>query len=175
MKKYVAFLRAINVGGTKVIKMEDLKRMFESFGLANVQTYIQSGNVIFESNDSDSAFLETKIESQLEKRLGYKVEIFLRTMRELSSIAKQTHFKVQEDETLHIVFLREKPDKKAEQTLMTFKSDADDFAVIGREVYNLRRNRERSVFSNNFIEKIFKIPGTTRNITTIHKILEKFK
>ena len=63
MHKYVAFLRAINVGGHAIIKMEDLKQMFESFGLAKVQTYIESGNVIFESNEDDTALLESQIES----------------------------------------------------------------------------------------------------------------
>lgn len=75
MEKYIAFLRAINVGGTKIIKMEDLKKHFESFGCVNVQTYINSGNVIFETKES--AGLEAKIEKQLEKALGYKVETFL--------------------------------------------------------------------------------------------------
>ncbi len=75
MEKYIAFLWSINVGGTKIIKMEDLKKYFESFGCVNVQTYINSGNVIFETKES--AGLEAKIEKQLEKALGYKVETFL--------------------------------------------------------------------------------------------------
>jgi uncharacterized protein (DUF1697 family) len=59
------------------------------------------------------------------------------------------------------------------QTLMTLKSDADDFAVKGRQVYNLRRDRDKSVFSHNFIEKILKTTATTRNLTTIKKIADK--
>ncbi len=78
MTTYVAFLRAINVGGHSIIKMTDLKQMFESFGLENVQTYIQSGNVIFESEETDTASLEKQIEEQVEKATGYKT----RTLRE---------------------------------------------------------------------------------------------
>ena len=94
-------------------------------------------------------------------------------MEELDKIAKQNHFKPQENETLHVVFLREKPEKSWIETLKQYNSVADEFAVIGREVYNLRHDRDRSIFSNNFIEKIFS-KATTRNMTTIRKILEKY-
>lgn len=174
MKKYIAFLRAINVGGAKIIKMEDLKKMFESFGCLNVQTYIQSGNVIFEAKES--AGLEAKIEAQLEKALGYKVETFLRTMDEAAKIASRPAFEPKDGETLHIVFLRKSRGvkKESEQNLLSFKSEADDFAMRGSEVYNLRRDRDKSVFSNQFIEKILNAEGTTRNLTTLRKIVEKY-
>ncbi len=173
MKKHIAFLRAINVGGTKIIKMEDLRRMFESFGCINTQTYIQSGNVIFEAKES--ATLEEKIEKHLEATLGYKVETFLRTMDAVTQIARKPAFEPQGDETLHVVFLRnrQRVDKKSEQNLLSLRSEADDFIIQGSEVYNLRRDREKSIFSNNFIEKTLKVEGTTRNITTLRKIAEK--
>jgi uncharacterized protein (DUF1697 family) len=174
MNKYIAFLRAINVGGTSIIKMDDLRKMFESFGLVNVQTYIQSGNAIFESDEKDASALEGRIEHQLEKSLGKKTQLFVRTMREVETIAKQPPFHPKENETLHIVFLRSKPNKKSEQALMSFKSTADDFIVKGRDVYNLRRDKDASVFSNNFIEKTLGVSGTTRNLTTIQKIVEKY-
>jgi len=174
MVKYVAFLRAINVGGTRVIKMENLRRILESFGLDNVQTYIQSGNVIFESEESDASTLERQIERQLEEALGYKVQLFVRTMRETASIAEKPPFNPKADEVLHIVFLREAPKKKPGQDLMSLKSKADDFLIKGREAYNLRRDREKSVFSNQFIEKVLGVSGTTRNLTTIRRIVEKY-
>ena len=175
MQKYVAFLRAINVGGTKIIKMDDLKRMFTSFGLANVQTYIATGNIIFETKAA--ANLEAKLESQLETALGYKVEIFLRTMQEVTQIASHPPFTPQAAETLHVVFLRKSQgvDKKSEQDLLSLKSEADDYAVNGSEVYNLRRDKDASIFSNNLIEKLLKAPATTRNWNTICKIAEKYK
>ncbi|MEP6896801.1 MAG: DUF1697 domain-containing protein [Chloroflexota bacterium] len=172
MTKYIAFLRAINVGGTKIIKMDDLRKMFESFGFDNVQTYIQSGNVIFESKDTPN--LEAKLEDQLALALGYRVEIFLRTMDEISKIVKQTRFEPKEADTLHIVFLRGKPAKSLADKLKQYNSAADEFAVNGREVYNLRHDRDKSVFSNSFVEKIFGT-ATTRNITTLRKIFEKYR
>ena len=175
MTKYVAFLRAINVGGHTIIKMTDLKQIFESLGLGNVQTYIQSGNVIFESGEADTASLEKQIENQVEQATGYKTKLFVRTIREVQAIANKNPFTAKADETAYVGFLTEKPDKKHQETLLTFRSDADDFAIKGREVYCLRRDQAKSVFSNNFIEKILKLPGTTRNMTVIKKIAEKYK
>lgn len=174
MSRYVAFLRAINVGGHKIIKMDDLKKIFQSFGLENVQTFIQSGNIIFESKATKTSSLERKIESQLEKALDYKVEIFLRTIQEVTAIASKSPFKPKEGENVHIVFLNEKPDNTMKQALMAFRSEADDFSLKGREVYNLRRKRDQSVFSNMFMEKTLKVPATSRNLTTIQKIAEKY-
>jgi uncharacterized protein (DUF1697 family) len=175
MTKSVAFLRAINVGGHTIIKMTDLKQIFEACGLENVQTYIQSGNVIFESGEKDTASLEKQIEDQVEKATGYKSWLVLRTIREVRDIAGKSPFTAEGQETVHVTFLKEKPDKKQQESLLTFKSDADDFAVKGLQVYNLRYDREESIFSNNFIEKILKMPGTTRNMTVLKKIAEKYK
>ena len=174
MKKYAAFLRAINVGGNTIIKMTDLKQMFESCGLENVQSYIQTGNVIFESQESDIAVLTEQIERQLEKATGKRIQLFVRTMREVASIVNGCPFDPKEGETVHVVILKEKPKKKSELALMSLCSKADDYAVKGREVYNLRHDRERSVFSNNLIEKVLGMPATTRNLKTIGKLSEKY-
>jgi len=172
--KYVAFLRAINVGGHAIIKMSDLKKMFEAAGLENVQTYIQSGNVIFEAEEVGGRSLAERIERQLEKAAEYKIELFVRTMPEVQSIAQKSPFKVKDGETVYVTFLNTKPDKKSQQALLDLNSDADEFAFRGSEVHTLRRDREKSVFSNNFLEKILKMPATSRNLTTIRKIVEKY-
>jgi len=171
--KLFAFLRAINVGGHAIIKMTDLKKMFESAGLQNVQTYIQSGNVIFESGEDEEA-LTKRIERQLEKAAEYKIHVFVRTMQEVQSIAEKAPFTPQADEIAYVTFLGKKPDRKNQQALLSFKSEADDFAFKGRELFNLRRDREKSIFSGNFVEKILKMPSTTRNLNTISKIVAKY-
>jgi uncharacterized protein (DUF1697 family) len=172
--KYVAFLRAINVGGHAIIKMADLRKMFEAAGLQNVQTYIQSGNVIFESEEVAGESLAKQIERQLEKAAEYKIELFVRTMREVQSIAEKSPFEAKDGEMIYVTFLNKKPETKRQQALLELRSDADDFAFRGREVYSLRRDREKSVFSNNLLEKMFKVPATTRNLTTIMRIAEKY-
>jgi uncharacterized protein (DUF1697 family) len=172
--KYIAFLRGINVGGHAIVKMADLKQMFEFLGLENVQTYIQSGNVIFESEENADS-LAKRIERQLEKAMGHQIRLFVRTIRQVRAIADKSPFTAKAGETVHVTFLTEKPDTKRQQALLSLKSDADDFAVKGREIYNLRRDREKSVFSNTLIEKTLKLPATTRNLTVIRKIAEKYK
>jgi uncharacterized protein (DUF1697 family) len=173
MTRYVAFLRAINVGGNTILKMADLKRMLESLGLENVQTFIQSGNVIFDSVESAGS-LEAGIESQLAKALGSRVQVFVRTMKQVKAIADKSPFAAKGEETVHVVFIKEKPGKERTQALDALKSESDDFAVKGTEVYNLRRDRQKSVFSNNLIERTLETPATTRNMTVIRKIAEKY-
>ena len=174
MKKYIAFLRAINVGGTTIIKMSDLKLMFESFGLENVETYIQTGNVIFDSDVSRKSVLEKQLENQLAEAFGKRIRLFVRTHREVAAMVAACPFTPREGETVYVAILDQTPDKNAINTLLSFRSKADDFAVIGKEVYNLRHDRDASVFSNNFIEKTLGVAGTTRNLTTIKKLAEKY-
>jgi uncharacterized protein (DUF1697 family) len=175
MTKYVTFLRAINVGGNAILKMTDLKRMFESAGLENVQTYIQSGNVVFETEEKDSDALEKRIASQLEGAAGYKIHLFVRTMRELASIVSKGPFEAKDGETAYVAFLNQKPDAKGRQALLALKNEADDFAIKGREVYHLRRDREKSVLAKTSIEKVLKLPATVRNVTTLQKMVDKYK
>jgi uncharacterized protein (DUF1697 family) len=174
MPKYVAFLRAINVGGNAIIKMTDLKRMFESAGLENVQTYIQSGNVIFETGEDIDA-VKKRIERQLEGAAGYKIHFFVRTMRELQSIVSKSPFTAKANEMVYVAFLDQKPDPKSQQALLDLKNEADDFAVKGREAYHLRRDREKSALAKTSIEKILKSPATLRNMTTLAKMVDKYK
>ena len=174
MPKYIAFLRAVNVGGTTLIKMTDLKKMFESFGLDNVQTYIQTGNVIFQSPEKNSSVLEEQIERQLEKAVGKRIPLFVRTIRDVQKMAHACPFNPQDEETVHVVILQKQPHKKNVNSWLALRSDADDFASQGKEVYNLRRNRDQSIFSNNLIEKTLEVMGTTRNLTTIKKLAEKY-
>ena len=174
MKKYVAFLRAINVGGTTIIKMTDLKQMFESFGLENVQTYIQTGNVIFETKEGNAAKLEAQIEGQLEKAAGKRIRLFVRTIREVIAMMNTCPFDPKGAEIAYVAILHKKPNRKNVGALMALRSDTDDFAVQGKEVFILRRDRDDSVFSNNFVEKILDVAATTRNLTTIKKLAEKY-
>lgn len=172
--KYVAFLRGINVGGHAIIKMNELRRMFESLGLAGVETYIQSGNVIFESGDAID-WLTSQLGHQLEKNMGHRIQPFVRTLRDVQSIARKSPFTAGAGETVHVTFLSGKPDKKSQQVLMSLRSEADDFVVKASEAYNLRRDPEYSIFSNQLMEKTFRMPCTTRNMTVIQKIAEKYE
>jgi uncharacterized protein (DUF1697 family) len=173
MTKYIAFLRAINVGGHNV-KMTELKKIFESLRFTNVETFIASGNVIFETSAKDTARLEKKIEASLKESLGYEVATFLRTPAEVADVAKHKAFKVK-GEALNIAFIAEPLDKESIQKLMAFKNEIDDFHVHGREVYWLCQIKQsESKFSNLTLEKTIGRRATFRGINTIQKMAEKY-
>ncbi|MDO8538098.1 MAG: DUF1697 domain-containing protein [archaeon] len=175
--KYAAFLRGINVGGNKIIKMKELKKIFNSMKLKDIETILQSGNVLFESTEKEELLCK-KIETQLQKSLGFEVKIFLRTIPEIEKILKQNPFKQKKLETneyIYITFLSGVPEKKLKDSLIASGNELDIFQIIGREVFafNLKDEKKKNVFSNNFVEKILKVSATTRNIQTLNRIVEK--
>ncbi len=125
MPRYVAFLRAINVGGRNV-KMDRLREVFESLGFTNVETFIASGNVIFEWQDQDTRALERQIEARLLESLGYHVDTFIRSSQELADvIAYQPfpHAELESDETtLYISFLPETPGGDVQQRILDLQT-----------------------------------------------------
>jgi uncharacterized protein (DUF1697 family) len=116
MPKYVAFLRAINVGG-HIVKMDHLRRLFGSLGFSNVETFIASGNVIFDSTSKSSRSLEKKIETCLLQSLGYEVTTFVRSVPEVVNISVYKPFQDSElaVHTLYIGFMGEEPQRKARE------------------------------------------------------------
>ena len=177
MYKYIAFLRAINVGGRNV-KMDRLREIFESMAFSNVKTYIASGNVVFENLSKDTARLEKRIEKNLKESLGFEVATFLRSDSELAAIANYKPFpkpKTDSASALNVAFLSAPLDDKSKKLLMTLKSDIDDFHVHGREVYWLcLKKQSESKFSNAVLEKTLGIKSTMRGINTVKKMAEKY-
>jgi len=174
MTKYVAFLRAINVGG-HTVKMERLSGLFESLGFARVETFIASGNVIFETAAKNSAAFEKKIADHLERDLGYEVDTFVRTIQGTAEIEKRCPFRAkQKDDAVYVAFLHEPLDGAGKSALTAVKNKMNDFAVIDREIYWLRLKRDDSIFLKNSLEKIVKASTTLRNMTTVGKIVEKW-
>jgi uncharacterized protein (DUF1697 family) len=178
MPKYVAFLRAINVGG-HTVKMEYLRELFETLGFSNVETFIASGNVIFDSKSKNIKALEKKIEDCLQDTLGYRVGTFIRSLTQLAEIANYKPFNAAQLEAevhaLYIAFLADVPSDEAKQKLMSFTTAADEFHVAGREFYWLARKKfSESVFSGALLEKTLGMPATLRNSTTVKKIATKY-
>ncbi|MCB0698397.1 MAG: DUF1697 domain-containing protein [Chitinophagales bacterium] len=178
MGNYIAFHRAINVSGSKIIKMEHLRTMFADMGFKNVASYIQTGNVYFETKATDTDKLAKKIESHLEKELGFEVETFVYTVEELAQVIKKDPFKKIEDDgnaVIYIGFLQSEPEKELVEKLYTYNSDVDTFKVLGKVLYILRyRDKGKSIMTPGFIEKKLKMKCTTRNRKTIHKLLDLY-
>lgn len=177
MTRYVAFLRAINVGG-HVVTMAALKRLFEQAGFASVETFIASGNVLFESRASDRAKLERTIGTALRKALGYEVATFVRTTAELAAVAAREPFpraRLDEATAFVVGFLASSLDAGATRALMALRTDIDDFHVEPAEIYWLCRHRQsESTFSNAVFEKRIGVKTTFRSMTTIRKMAAKF-
>ena len=174
MPRYIAFLRAINVGGARIIKMEDLRKHFEMPGLKNVVTYIQSGNVLFDSAATDTSALEEKIEKKLLKLLGYEVTTVVRSIAEMEAVAKADPFKKEraEDDKYYVVFLKESPAKDLQKALLAFNNEVDTFYIKGKDLYWLcRKGKGESIVSSSFFEKKLKVPATNRNWNTVNKVL----
>jgi uncharacterized protein (DUF1697 family) len=177
MPRFIAFLRAINVGG-HTVAMAALRELFEDLGFTGVETFIASGNVIFVSRSTNVGALRTKVEDHLRKSLGYEVDTFIRTDAEVAAIARYKPFtesEVQSAATFCVAFLAEPLDAAARKALMSLRSDTDDFHVSGREVYWLSKNRQgESTFSNARLEKLLKARTTFRGAKTVAKLAARY-
>ncbi|HEV7891927.1 MAG TPA: DUF1697 domain-containing protein [Pyrinomonadaceae bacterium] len=178
MPRYIAFLRAINVGGRHAVKMDFLRRLFESLGFSNVETFIASGNVVFDTTSKNAQALEREIENRLREALGYEVATFIRTDAELAAVANYKPFS-QPDldgaEALNIAFLADGPDDTSSQKLMALRTEVDDFHIHEREIYWLCRKRQsESKISNAALEKALGRKSTLRGANTVKRMAAKY-
>jgi len=178
MPKYIAFLRAINVGG-HTVKMEKLKKLFEELGFSNVSTFIASGNVIFDTSSKKTEALEKKIEAHLQKSLGYEVATFIRSGSDLAEIARYKPFpeaEIAKSHALYVGFLQVPVSAEAKKRLLAAESKIDRFHFHGRELYWLlsARSIKETKFSGPLLEKTLGQPTTLRNATTVKKLAEKY-
>ena len=177
MIRFVAFLRAINVGGHNVT-MAELRELFEGLAFKRVETFIASGNVIFETRSDDTAALELKIERRLLRALGYEVKAFLRTIPEVAAVARYQPFDASQLKTaaaLNVGFLAKPVEAEVSMAVLALKTEIDDFHVSGREVYWLCRTRQSdSKFSNIRFEKLIRGRATWRNINTVARLATKY-
>lgn len=177
MTIYIALLRGINVGGKNMIKMIDLKRVFETMRLCEVQTYIQSGNVLFKANEDEES-LRKKIESEIEAAFGFSATVVLRTAEELQRIISHCPFSKEEVaeaeassevESLYVALLTQAPSQEKLQHLDRYRSESDEYRIEGREVFLLFRHSIRnSKLANNL--KQLDVPATVRNWKTMTKL-----
>ena len=177
MARLAAFLRAINLGPKRTVKMDSLRRIFESLGFSEVETFIASGNVVFKTRTKNRRALERKIEKRLRQELGYDVAVFIRTGAELVKIANYEAFPESKIDALtacNVVFLTDLLDQTLTQKVKALRTDTDEFRVRGREIYWLRRRRQGAAFSTVPLEKTLGGPFTVRAATTIERMVAKY-
>jgi uncharacterized protein (DUF1697 family) len=171
---HAALLRGINVGGKNPLPMKDLARMFAGAGCANVRTYIQSGNVVFDAPGNAAKIAEI-VSADIEKRFGYRIPVVLRTSAQLlKTIAGNPFLKAGADvKALHVYFLAVAPNARAIAGLDPARSAPDAFQVLGQEIYlHLPNGMGRSKLTNAYFDSKLATTCTARNWATVLKLAE---
>jgi len=175
MNTYISMLRGINVSGQKKIRMTELKAMYESLHFKDVETYVQSGNVLFSSTEKNKRKLAEQIEVKIEDFLGYSVKVFIRTVDDFKRVIANNPFaEINPDPaTMHVTFLFEAPSASQLQKLVIPKAESEQYRISGDVVYlYCPDGYGRSKLSNNVIERKLKMSATTRNFRTVNALYD---
>ena len=173
MHTYISILRGINVGGHRKILMADLKKMYDQLGFNNIQTYIQSGNVIFETNKKQKREeLEELFEENIKKNFGYDVQVIIRTKEEWMRLVEENPFlKEFELENLSVSFLSAVPDIELVKLLLQNNFLPDRISIVGKHAYIYCEGKYHlSPLTNHLIEKKLKLKASARNWKTVLKL-----
>lgn len=174
MNKKLAILRGVNVGGKRKVLMSDLKFLCETLNWKNVKTYIQSGNIVFNSGKTTFE-LEDELEEAITKTFGFDVPVIIRNSKELqASIDKNPFLNGAEITQLYLTFLKRKPTKEDKQKILPHNYESDKFEINGKDVFIFCSGKyHQSKLTNNFFEKKLNTEATTRNWKTILKLSEQ--
>ncbi len=173
MKTFIAILRGINVSGSKPLKMDALRAMCETLKFKNVQTYIQSGNIVFKYKDTQPEVLEKLITKKLKEVFSYDVPVIVIEANELKKVIQSNPFVNQRklDTGLHITFLSQVPEKVNFDKIKELTFGEDEFILSGKNIYLFCPvSYGNSKLSNTFFENKLKVTATTRNWKTINEL-----
>src|SRR5215472_18774924 len=134
MQVRISLLRGVNVAG-RSLRMADVAELYDSLGFQNVQTYLQSGNVIFSHQGKDETSISTRIEKELKARKGLDIKVLLRTPNELARIIDNHPFKNRDRSRVHVTFLQSKPVKVPIEAINAVAAKGEEFAISNREVF----------------------------------------
>lgn len=176
MAVIVSMLRGVNVGGHNRIKMDTLRALYESLKLRDAQTYVQSGNVVFRSDERNVVAVAKRIEDGIEREFGFRPDVILRTAAEMKAVVAGNPFAKRrgiEPGKLLVTFFAGEPDREGREKVLKMKPDLEELRLVGRELYvYFPDGMGRSKFPWATIGKILKTPGTGRNWNSVIKLLE---
>ncbi len=176
MKRFVAFLRGINVSGQKKVPMADLRNLLGNVGLQNVKTYIQSGNVVFESDIINPSEIAKLIQASILDKFEFDVPVLVKDEEELRSIIDTNPYSKEEDleqKQIYFVLFLEVPNNNLVEAFNQESYLNEEFKIIKDRLYlNCKQGYGKAKLNNNLIEKKLKIIATTRNYRTMNKLLE---
>jgi uncharacterized protein (DUF1697 family) len=175
MPIYISMLRGINVGGHKRIKMDDLRKSFEALGFEQVQTYIQSGNVVFKTGKLSTSALSQRIEKQILRDFTFSASVISRTDDEVDKAISNNPFlsaRGIDPQKLHVTFLSEAPAPAALKKLADLTVAPDQCRSLDREIYfYLPNGVSQSVLMKTPVDRILSVVTTTRNWKTVNQLL----
>jgi len=177
MNTYIALFRGINVGGNNVLPMKELVAMLENIGARNVKTYIQSGNAVFQSEETDASLLSKAIGAAVKERHGFEPRVLLRRLEEIEKAVGSNPFPEAESEskTLHLLFLASVPANPDFDALESIRGDRERFAFKDGVFYlHAPDGIGRSRLAAN-AEKLLRVPVTGRNWRTVCKVMTMAK
>jgi uncharacterized protein (DUF1697 family) len=175
MAVIVAMLRGVNVGGHQKVNMETLRTLCSGLGLRGVQTYIQSGNVVFHEDSGDAVGSAGKLEDAIEKKFGFRVGVVVRTLAEMRKVIANNPFAGRsevEPNRLLVVFLASAPTRQIREQVLAVACGPEELHMKGREMYIYYPNgMARPTIPMARIEKMLGCPSTGRNWNTVNKLL----
>jgi uncharacterized protein (DUF1697 family) len=177
MKTYIALFRGLNVGGNNILPMNELVTVLEKIGARNVKTYIQSGNAVFQSEETNASMLSTEISAAIEKSHGFEPQVLLLELEEMEKVVDANPFPEAEPEpkTLHVHFLASMPKNPDLGALESIKSDRERFALKDKVFYlHAPDGIGRSKLAAN-TEKLLGVAITSRNWRTVCKVMTMLK
>jgi len=176
MEKYIAILRGINVSGKNILPMNDLRYLMEKEGFKNVQTYIQSGNILFAGKKASHTKMAELIQSLIRERFKYEVPVIVFDSSYLAAIINKNPFlnsKNTQLDRLYVTFLSTEPKNENVNKLMTYSYSPDEFVLGDKSIYlHCPKGYGTSKLSNNFFESKLKVTATTRNWNTVNALVE---
>jgi uncharacterized protein (DUF1697 family) len=176
MPVLISLLRGVNLGGHRKVKMDDLRALYESLGFSDVQTYINSGNVLFRTAARDLVRVREQIEDAVERAYGFRCDVMLRTPADLRGVIARNPFAARpamEANKYAIHFLAGEPSAAARKLAMAIDYAPEELHMHGRELYIYYTNgMARPKLSLTAVEKRLQTSGTSRNWNTVQKLLE---
>jgi len=176
MPVVVSMLRGVNLGPHRRIKMDALRALYESLGLRDAQTYVQSGNVVFKTRERNMASLAKRIEDEIERVFGFRSDVVVRTSGELRAAIAKNPFAGRsgiDPAKLLVTFLASDPGEQAREKIRQIKCEPEEMWIEGRELFIYFPNGlARPKLSIPLIEKTLKTSGTGRNWNSVRALLE---
>ncbi len=174
MMRCVSLFRGINVGGNQLVRMDALKALHTSLGLGEVQTYIQSGNVVFSCDSTDTVQIQKDISVGFAQTFGFTVKVMIRTASQLNAIIEHNPFQNQPAKELNrimAIFLESDPSSTALDDIQKSYTGPEEIHIIGQEAFiYYPEGMGRSKLTNTLLEKKLKTAGTARNWNTVLKL-----